>query len=97
MTQPDVCFRIRSERNYCKEISKEVKAFIVFPGDSMIENPPASAGDPGSIPGSRRSPGGEHGNLLQLPWTILENAWRIPWTKEPGRLQPMQSQESDMT
>ena len=39
----------------------------------MVENPPASAGDPGSIPGSRRSPGGEHGNLLQLPWTVLEN------------------------
>ena len=27
--------------------------------------------------------------------TIL--AWRIPWTKEPGRLQSMGSQESDMT
>ena len=24
-------------------------------------------------------------------------AWRMPWTKEPGRLQPMGSQESDMT
>ena len=24
-------------------------------------------------------------------------AWRIPWTEEPGRLQPMGSQESDMT
>ena len=23
-------------------------------------------------------------------------AWRIPWTKEPGRLQSMRSQESDM-
>jgi len=27
--------------------------------------------------------------------TIL--AWRIPWTEEPGRLQSMGSQESDMT
>ena len=27
--------------------------------------------------------------------TIL--AWRIPWTDEPGRLQSMGSQESDMT
>ena len=24
-------------------------------------------------------------------------AWRIPWTEEPGGLQSMQSQESDMT
>ena len=24
-------------------------------------------------------------------------AWRIPWTEEPGWLQPMGSQESDMT
>ena len=24
-------------------------------------------------------------------------AWRILWTEEPGRLQSMQSQESDMT
>ena len=24
-------------------------------------------------------------------------AWRIPWTKEPGRLQTTQSQELDMT
>ena len=24
-------------------------------------------------------------------------AWRIPWTKEPGRLQSMELQESDMT
>ena len=24
-------------------------------------------------------------------------AWRIPWTEEPGRVQSMASQESDMT
>ena len=24
-------------------------------------------------------------------------AWRVPWTEEPGRLQPTGSQESDMT
>ena len=24
-------------------------------------------------------------------------AWRIPWTEEPGRLQSMELQESDMT
>ena len=33
----------------------------------MVKNPPANAGDVrdvGSIPGSRRSPGGGHGNPL---------------------------------
>ena len=31
----------------------------------MVKNLPASAGDVGSIPGSRRSPGGGNGNPLQ--------------------------------
>ena len=31
----------------------------------MVKNPPASAGDVGSIPGSGRSPGEGSGNLLQ--------------------------------
>ena len=47
-----------------------------------VKNPPANAGDireVGSIPGSGRSPGGEHGNPLQ--YSCLENpmdsgAWR---------------------
>ena len=40
----------------------------------MVKNPPANAGDVkavGSIPGSRRSPGGGYGNLLQ--YSCLEN------------------------
>ena len=36
-----------------------------FPRGSVVKNPPANAGDLGSIPGSRRSPGGGNGNLLQ--------------------------------
>ena len=39
-----------------------------------IKNPPVNAGDTrdsGSIPGSRRSPGGGHGNPLQ--YSCLEN------------------------
>ena len=44
------------------------------------KNPPASAGDLGSIPGSGRSPGGGHDNPLQ--YSCLENpmdrgAWMI--------------------
>ena len=40
----------------------------------MVKNPPANAGevrDYGSIPGSRRSPGGRHDNPLQ--YSGLEN------------------------
>ena len=48
------------------------KEFILSAGD---------AGDLSLIPGPGRSPGGEHGNPLQL------SCWRIPWTKDPGRLQ----------
>ena len=42
-----------------------------FPGGSVVKNLPANAGDPGSIPGSGRSPGEGHGNPLQDP--CLEN------------------------
>ena len=31
----------------------------------VINNPPANAGDPGSIPGVERSPGEENGNPFQ--------------------------------
>ena len=43
-------------------------ATVNFPGGSVVENPPANAGDtgdPGSIPGSGRSHGGGNGNPLQ--------------------------------
>ena len=52
-----------------------------------------NGGDPGSIPGSGRSPGEEtatHSSIL---------AWEIPWTEEPGgpHSQESGSQESDVT
>ena len=37
----------------------------------MVKNPPANAGDTGSVPESEGSPGEEHGNLLQ--YSCLEN------------------------
>ena len=45
----------------------------------VVKNLPASAGDPGSIPGSGRSPGEGNGNAFQ--YSCLENpmdrgAWR---------------------
>ena len=36
-----------------------------FAGGSVVKNPPAYAGDIGSIPGSAGSPGVENGNSLQ--------------------------------
>ena len=52
----------------------------------VVKNPPANAGDPGSIPGFRRSPGEGNGNPLQY------SCWRIPGIEEPGVLQYMGSQ-----
>ena len=54
-----------------------------FLGGSNGKESACNAGDPGSIPGSGRSPGEEmatHSSIL---------AWRILWTEEPGRLQSM--------
>ena len=49
----------------------------------VVKNLPANA-DVGSTPGSGRSPGVGHGNPLSH--SVL--AWGIPWTEEPGGLQP---------
>ena len=61
-----------------------------FPGGTVVENPPAKAGDAGLIPGSGRSPGEGSGDPLHILPKIL------PWTEEPGGLQFMGSQKSWM-
>jgi len=43
-----------------------------YPGGSVVKNPPANAGDSGSIPGLGRSPGEGTGNPLQ--YSCLENS-----------------------
>ena len=43
-----------------------------FPGDLVVKNLPANAGDTDSIPGSGRCPGGGNGNLLR--YSCLGNA-----------------------
>ena len=55
----------------------------------MVKNPPASAGDAGSIPGSERFP--EEGNGNPLQYSCLGN---IPWTEEPSGLQSTRLQKS---
>ena len=62
-----------------------------FPHSSDGKEFACSAGDPGSIPGLGKSLGGGNG----IHCSIL--AWKIPWTEEPGGLQSMGLQESDMT
>ena len=42
-----------------------------FPGGSVVKNPPANAGDAGSVPGPGRSSEEGHGNPLQ--YSYLEN------------------------
>ena len=54
----------------------------------MVKNPPANAGDAGSIPGWGRSPEVGKGNPLQH--SCLEN----PMEEEPSRLQFMASQRA---
>ena len=43
---------------------RKVSMIGSFPGGSLVKNPPASAEDMGSIPGSGRSPGEENDNPL---------------------------------
>ena len=50
-----------------KEMGKRRVSQIVL----AEKNPPANAGNMGSIPGSGRSPGGGHGNPLQ--YSCLED------------------------
>ena len=57
--------------------------YLSFPGVSLVNNPPANAGDLGSE-GPLEEEMATHSSIL---------AWEIPWTGEPGRLQSMGSQK----
>ena len=57
-----------------------------FPGGSEVKASARNAGDPGSIPESRRSPGEGNGSPLQ--YSCLEN----PMGEKPGGLQSIGSQ-----
>ena len=73
----------------CSHLLLQLSAFLFcpnlgFPGGSEVKASACNVGDPGSITGLGRSPGnGNHSSIL---------AWRVPWTKDPGRLQPAGSQ-----
>ena len=61
----------------------QLNILIDHAGGSDGKESACNAGEPGLIPASGRSPGegtATHTNIF---------AWRISWTKEPGRLQSM--------
>ena len=62
---------------------------VGYPVGSVMKNPLANAGDPGSTAGLGRSPENGNGNPLQY------SCLGVPWTEKPGRLQSMGSQELD--
>ena len=66
---------------------KRVCINIGLPSHSEVKNPPANAGDTGSIPGSRRFLEKEMATCSSIP------AWEIQWTEGPGGLQSMGSQK----
>ena len=58
-----------------------VNIYLGFPGGPVVKNPPANAGDVGSIPGFGRSPGVENGNPIQgfLGLQTHCGQWLQPW------------------
>ena len=60
-------------------------AFIGFPGGSDGKESACNAGDPGSIPGSGRSPGEGNGNPLQdyCLENPMDRGYR-PWGRRVG-------------
>ena len=66
-------------------------SLVGFPHSSVGKESACNAGDLDSIPGSGRSPEKE----MAIHSSII--AWKIPWTKEPGGLLSMGSQELDTT
>ena len=68
--------------------------FQSFPGDSVVKNPPANAGDTGSIPGLERYPGEGNGNPLQ--YSYLGNPMgRGAWLARVHGVATSQTQLSD--
>ena len=62
---------INLKQNKTKQTNKQKLVYNRFPGSSAGKEATCNAGDPSSIPGLERSPGGGHGNPLQ--YSCLEN------------------------
>ena len=81
-------------------LSHLVEEYLGFPGGSDGKESTCNVGDPGSIPGSGRSPGGGHGNPLQ--YSCLESpmdrgAWRAHRVTKSHSHSPQGHKESATT
>ena len=69
---------LHCKKNLCK-LNVFKCCWGLYPNDSAVKNPPTSAGDSGSVPGSGRSPEGENGSPFQysgLGNPMYRGAWR---------------------
>ena len=60
-----------------------------FPASTDAKKSACNAGDPGSIPGSGRSPGEGNSNLLHC--SCLENSMDKPWGRKETHISYMRS------
>ena len=81
----------------CMCIHIHTHTFMGFPGSSAGKESTCNAGDPGSIPGSGRSPWEGIGCSLQYSWASLEAqmvknlpAMRETWVQSPGWEDPLE-------
>ena len=81
MAKPIQYCKVKKKKKIIRNQSSEKSEILpyCFPGGSDGKESACNAGDLGSIPGSRRFPGGGNGNLLQ--YSCMENsvdrgAWR---------------------
>ena len=58
----------------CTDLVQNILKIMGFPGGSAVKNPPADAGDVGSIPESGRSP--REGNDNPLQYSGKSHGWR---------------------
>ena len=88
------------KRPHERALRKSQLGLIASQVAQVVKNhQPARAGGSGSIPSEMwvRSLGWEDALEKEMAARSSILAWRIPWTEEPGGLQFMGSQESNMT
>ena len=67
------------------------QGLLGFPGGAVIKNPLANAEEQEA---QIRALGWEDPLEKEMETCSIIPAWKIPWTEEPGGLQPMGSQKS---
>ena len=72
-------------------IRTSLEVILGFPGGSVVKNLPANARDLGSIPGSGRSYGEGHGNLLQNSYLKNPSDQGRPWRATVHRVTKSQT------